>query len=115
MEKCMAMLIQHYNNEPLEVTEALRHLWGASSLDFCTMAVLVDDGVYLAKKNQKNPLHEEFKKIIASKSSELRIGIEKTSLEERNIKREDILSDIEIIDMDWLGKILSNAHLILVY
>ncbi|MBI2251223.1 MAG: DsrE family protein [Armatimonadetes bacterium] len=115
MRKCMAMLIQHYTNEPLEVTEALRHLWGASSLDFCTMAVLVDDGVYLAKKNQKNPLHDEFKKIIEAKSNDLRIGADEDSLKKRNINQEEILEGVEVINNLRLGEILSKAHWTMIF
>ena len=126
MSKDILILIRQGPYGGFQAAEGLRHANGAISLGFRPIVVLVDDGVYLAKTDQKPgdgewlALGETLEEIIArglyeKKDAPAEFYIEKESLEKRSIIEDDVIEDLEFIDHQKVSELLVANHCQLIF
>lgn len=109
----------------LSAAEGIRHFLGAAGCGTAATAVLVDDGVYLAKDGHHpadsgwTDLSAALRKTVdlAAPGSpvEIRIYAHRPSTQERGINRADLVAGVELIDNDQLADMLATAEGTLIF
>lgn len=97
--------------------EAVRHAGGASGADFKATLYLIDSGVYTAKKNQDDSgtgftgLSESLELL----SDEMEIYACKNSLNEYNLKEDDLVEGVRIDEGEILRQAIKNSQSIMIF
>ena len=101
----------------INAAEAVRHAGGASGFDYKSTLYLVDSGVLNAKKNQ-DPSDTGFTGIGESLellSDEMEVYACKNSLNEYDLKEDELIEGIKIDDGKALGQALKTAQAVMIY
>lgn len=107
----------------LAAAEGVRHLLGAAGCGMAASAVLVDDGVFLAKHGQDSAgsgwvsLSAALQKALdpAGAGSSPQIRVHRPSLEQRGITHLELVSGVGLIDDEELAAILAAAERLLIF
>lgn len=106
----------------IQAGEALRHISGAVVHKLKTTAVLLDDGVYLAKANQAGEntgwpsLADGLKELLeVSKGNPPKIFIHAESMKNRGLHMTDMIKGAEEITDDQLAQILSDTKTVMIF
>jgi len=109
----------------LAAAEGGRHLLGAAGCGMAATAVLVDDGVYLAKRGQDpagtgwTNLSEVLQKALdpgrAGASPQVRAYVHRASAQQRGINDVDLVGGMELIDDDQLAAMLVTVEGLLIF
>ena len=109
----------------LAAAEGVRHLLGAAGCGMAATAVLVDDGVYLAKHGQDpagtgwTNLSEVLQKALdptgAGSSPQVRAYVHRASAQQRGIDHLDLVGGMELIDDDQLAAMLATVEGLLIF
>ncbi len=96
--------------------EAFRTISGLAGMDVDTTCVLVEDGVYVALKDQ-NPETIDMQNLAKAyemlKDFNARVYILKESMEERGIKEDELIQHDGIIDRAKLRELILERHCII--
>lgn len=101
----------------INAAEAVRHAGGAGSADYKAVLYLIDSGVFTAKKNQDagstgfTGLAESLELL----SDEMDIYASKDSLQEYNLKEEDLVDGVRIDNGEALKQAIKNAQSIMIF
>jgi sulfur relay (sulfurtransferase) DsrF/TusC family protein len=126
MNKDILIVVRHGPYGGFQAAEGLRHANGALSLGFRPIVVLIDDGVYLAKADQKpggSPwlsLGDTLEEIVArglygNKDFPSEFYVEKESLLERDMKQDELVEDLELIDRQRVSELMTLNRLQLLF
>lgn len=108
----------------LSAAEGVRHLIGAVQAGMPACAVLVDDGVYLAKQGQ-NPGGTAWMSLSAAleqalgprtgSSPRTRLYVHRLSAETRGLGPSDLVAGVEMVDDAQLAAALASADALLIF
>ncbi len=107
----------------LQAGEGVRHLIGAVEARLDVSALLVDDGVFVAKHGQ-NPqesgwtsLSAALRQALAESAHEsdrrVAVYVHRPSMEQRGLDLDDLIPGVQIIDDDGLASIAGAAGLLI--
>ncbi len=102
----------------IQAAEAVRHVMGAVGEDIDVKLLLVDEGVYLAKKGQEagqteyTSLEEALKDIIDMGGEVL---IDKASLRDSGLDREDIIEGVEVVNSYDISQVLIDTDKTMIF
>jgi sulfur relay (sulfurtransferase) DsrF/TusC family protein len=109
----------------LAAAEGVRHLIGAAAAGLEVTAVLVDDGIYVAKHGQEPgdtgwtslsaALQQALGPDAGTASHRVPVYVHRPSAETRGVAHLDLTPDVELIDDDRLAEILADAGGVLVF
>lgn len=109
----------------LSAAEGIRHLIGAVEAGFATTAILVDDGIYVAKHGQATEpdgwanlsaaLQQALSKASNGPTPRLAVYIHKPSAEQRGVERLDLVPGIELIDDERMATVMGAAETLLTF
>ncbi len=108
----------------IEAAEGLRHLIAAARM-MAARAVLLDDGVYLAKRGQEpgdsgwinlsQTLENALADCGADPSCQLHVYVHEGSLKERNLDPAALVSGVELADDDQVATVIAEARRMLIF
>lgn len=108
----------------LAAAEGVRHLIGAVQTGMSACAVLVDDGVYLAKRGQ-DPGQTAWTSLSAvleqalgprtGASPRARLYVHRRSAETRGLDPSDLVAGVELVDDAQLAAALASADALLIF
>ena len=109
----------------LVAAEGVRHLIGAAQTGMAVCAVLVDDGVYLARQDQdpgdtgwtslSRALGQLLNTNTASPAPQARVYLHRPSVDTRDLDGRDLLPGTECIDDAQLAAVVTSADGVLVF
>lgn len=107
----------------LSAAEGVRHLIGAAQAGMSVCAVLVDDGVYLAKQGQDpagtawTSLSDSLGQSLGPRmtGSSARVYVHRPSAETRGLDHLDVIPGVESIGDAQLAALLASADALLVF
>ena len=105
-EKNVVILLRQPPHGTLYPVEGLR-MSVAVSADFDPITIAINDGVYTFLKDTDKTMysmHIEFLKNIG-----LDIYVDKTSLNERGLTKDDLVEDVEVIEHGEILKLIENS------
>lgn len=105
MSKKVTVILRKPPHGSLFSPEGLRVAVAVSASD--TTVVSLGDGVYTFLKNVDMALYQRHINFL--KDSDTRILVDKHSLEERGLKKEDLIEDVEVVEHNEVLKALSEA------
>lgn len=122
MNKLLCILVRRAPYGTIQAAEAFRHLTGALSSGLKVTAILMDDGIYMAKDNQEAEvfgwasLSGSLSSLLSKeKGLAVRIYVHDSSLKARGMKKEKLLEGIEFIDDKKLAELLSASHSVMLF
>lgn len=120
---CLVIRTAPYGH--LAAAEGVRHLIGAATAGMEVTAVLVDDGIYVAKHGQdpgdtgwtslSSALQQVLQPDARAASRRIPVYVHKPSAETRGVTRLDLTPGVELIDDDRLVEILAEAGGVLIF
>jgi len=112
----------------MNAAEALRHLNGAVANGLEAMAVLVGDGVYLAREGQRaegagwTSLSQALRQALTVKvhraegpETRAKVYIHRASLERRGLQETALVPEVELISDQELARMVGEAEAILIF
>lgn len=109
----------------LSAAEGIRHLIGAIEAGLETTAILVDDGIYLAKHGQapeqggwanlSAALQQTLSRAGNGPNSRLTVYVHKPSAEQRGVERLDLVEGVELIDDERMAAVMGAAETLLTF
>lgn len=109
----------------LAAAEGVRHLIGATDAGMSVCAVLVDDGVYVAKQDQdphdtgwtslSGALARTLGPRAVDSSAQPRVYLHRASAETRGLDALDLIPGVESIDDAHLADLLTSADALLIF
>ncbi len=109
----------------LAAAEGVRHLLGAGGCGISAAALLVDDGVYLAKHGQDSDgtgwislsgtLQKALDPAGAGVSPQVRVYVHRPSVHQRGLNDLDLIAGMELIDDHQLAALLATADGLLIF
>lgn len=109
----------------LSAAEGVRHLMGAAQAELSVHAVLIDDGVHLAKQGQdsgsagwtnlSDALGQALGSGATDSSARLRAYVHRPSAETRGLDHLDLISGVELIGDAQLAAVLASADALLIF
>jgi sulfur relay (sulfurtransferase) DsrF/TusC family protein len=109
----------------LAAAEGVRHLIGAAAAGMEVSAVLVDDGIYVAKHGQDSgdtgwtslstALQQAMAPATRTTSRRIPVYVHRPSAETRGVAHLDLTPGVELINDDRLAEILTDASGVLVF
>ncbi len=109
----------------LAAAEGVRHLIGAAQAGTAVDAVLVDDGVYLAKRGQDpggtgwislaGALGQALAARAAGSSAPAQVYVHRQSAETRGLDLLDLVAGVELVGDAQLATVLASAHALLIF
>jgi sulfur relay (sulfurtransferase) DsrF/TusC family protein len=122
MNDSLCILVRRAPYGTIHAAEAFRHLVGALSFGLKVTMILVDDGVYMAKENQKaetfgwTSLSKSLNAFLSSKSGKnIKVYIHNPSIKSRGIKNNQLIKGIELINDERLVKFLGTSHSLMLF
>lgn len=122
MNESLCILVRRSPYGTIHAAEAFRHLAGAFSSGLKVIAILVDDGIYMAKDNQEaevfgwTSLSESLSSLLSKeKGQAVRIYVHDSSLKARGIEKEKLIEGIEFVDAKKLAELLSASHTVMLF
>jgi sulfur relay (sulfurtransferase) DsrF/TusC family protein len=102
----------------INAAEALRHIMGGidAELDICL--ILLDGGVLLAKKGQDQSgsgFTNLEKTLQVCMNMETKVYADQSSIEEQNLKPEDIIDGIKILNDSEISEIVKTSERTLIF
>lgn len=120
MDKSMCILISRAPYGTVPAAEGVRHLSGALQSGLSAVAVLVDDGVWLARARQTpggsgfTSLSEALHAALNSAALPLpRVLVHQPSLAERGLSPADLLAGVEFVDDTGLAQVVATNQYLL--
>jgi sulfur relay (sulfurtransferase) DsrF/TusC family protein len=108
----IAMILRKPPYGDISAAEAVRHALGAMSGDIAASLILVDGGVQLARKGQDDT-GTGFTNLEATLKDCAEMGVEvfadSLSLIEQDLKKEDIVKGVKVIDESAIAALLKQA------
>ena len=108
----------------IQAAEGLRHLIAAARIMHAN-AVLLDDGVYLAKRGQEPAesgwvslsatLEQALVDCRADPSHQLHVYVHEGSLKDRNLDPTNMVSGVELADDDCVATVVAEARRMLIF
>ena len=108
----------------IQVAEGLRHLIAAAGI-MAAKAVLLDDGVYLARRGQdpgdsgwvslSRALEKALAECRADPSCQLHVYVHEGSLKDRNLNLTTLVSGVELADDEQVATVIAEARRMLVF
>ena len=114
----IAMVLRKPPYGDINAAEAVRHAIGAFNNEMKVSLILIDGGILLARKGQDNGntgftnLEGVLKAII---NMEVEVFAENLSLIEHNVKQEDMVDGVTIVDIDEISALLKKAAATLIF
>ncbi len=109
----------------LSAAEGVRHLIGAAQAGMSAYAILVDDGIYLAKHGQdpgdtgwtslSGALGQSLGSGTTGSSARAGVYMHRPSAETRGLDHIDIVPGVELIDDAQLAAVLASADALLIF
>lgn len=122
MNKSLCILVRRAPYGTIHAAEAFRHLAGALSSGLMVTMILVDDGIYMAKDNQKTrtfgwtSLSDSLSFFLnTGRGKDVKVYIHDSSLKTRGIEKEKLIEGIEPIDDKKLAKLLGASHSVMLF
>lgn len=122
MNESLCILVRRAPYGTIHAAEAFRHLAGALNFGLKVTAVLVDDGIYMAKNNQKTQtfgwtsLSESLTSFLnTAKGKDTKVFIHDSSLKVRGLEKEHLIEGIELMDDKKLAELLSTSHSVMLF
>ena len=121
----LCIVIRRVPYGTLAAAEGVRHLIGATDAGMSVCAVLVDDGVYLAKQDQ-DPDDTGWRSLWGARGQTLgpravdsaaqaRVYVHRESADTRGLDHLDLIPGVESIDDVQLAGVLTSADALLVF
>jgi tRNA 2-thiouridine synthesizing protein D len=114
----IAMVLRKPPYGDINAAEAVRHAIGAFNNEMKVSLILIDGGILLARKGQDNGntgftnLEGVLKAII---NMEVEVFAENLSLIEHNVKQEDMVDGVTIVDIDEISALLKKAAATMIF
>ncbi len=122
MNESLCILVRRAPYGTIHAAEAFRHLTGALNSGLKVTAILVDDGIYMAKNNQKTQtfgwtsLSESLTSFLNNvKGKDAKVYIHDSSLKVRGLEKEHLIEGIELMDDKKLAELLSMSHSVMLF
>jgi sulfur relay (sulfurtransferase) DsrF/TusC family protein len=122
MNESLCILVRRAPYGTIHAAEAFRHLVGALNSGLTVTTILVDDGIYMAKTNQKTQtfgwtsLSESLSSFLnTAKAKDTKVYVHDSSLKIRGIEKEDLIEGIELMDDKKLAELLSASHSVMLF
>lgn len=122
MNESLCILIRHAPYGTIHAAEAFRHIAGALSSGLKVNAILVDDGIYMAKDNQETDVFgwASLSKSLSSflnteKGQNVKVYMHDSSLQARGIEKEKLIKGVELIDDKTLAELLDASHSMMIF
>lgn len=122
MNESLCILVRRAPYGTIHTAEAFRHLVGAMNAGLKVATILVDDGIYMAKNNQKTQTFgwTSFSESLASflntaMGKDTKVYVHDSSLKARGMEKENLIEGIELIDDKKLAELLSASHSVMLF
>lgn len=122
MNESLCILIRRSPYGTIHAAEAFRHLAGALSSGMKVTAILVDDGIYMAKNSQEaevfgwTSLSDSLSSLLnKEKGQDIKVYVHDPSLRARGIEKERFIEKIEYIDDKKLAELLGASHSVMLF
>jgi tRNA 2-thiouridine synthesizing protein D len=122
-ELCIAIRSAPYGT--LSAAEGVRHLLGMTDAGLTAWAVLMDDGVYVAKRGQdprdsgwtnlSGALQQALGRRPAGPSGPVRVYVHGPSAQIRALDPSDLIPGVELVDDSQLATLLASSDALLVF
>ena len=109
-EKNIVIVLRHPPHGTLYPVEGLR-MTVALSGDMEPVTVIMDDGVFAFLKTTDRSMYQMHYDFI--KGIDLEVIVDKSSLEERGLTKEDLVDGLEIKEHGEVLKILTSSHTVI--
>lgn len=99
----------------INAAEAVRHALGAAD-DFKASLILIDGGIFLAKKGQDigNTGFTNLEESLGL-AEDVDIFVDRDSMLSRGLKKEELIDGVKIIGPDEIRNILTQSHSTLIF
>jgi len=118
MERKIAMILRKAPYGDINAAEAIRHAMGGAAEDLSISLILVDSGVFLAKRGQDSS-GTGYTNLEASLKDCIDMGVEvyadKASVRERGIEAADIIDGVRIVNGSEMAEILREAATTMIF
>ncbi|MFQ6031637.1 MAG: DsrE family protein [Candidatus Aminicenantales bacterium] len=122
MNETLCILVRRSPYGTVHAAEAFRHLAGALNSGLRITAILVDDGIYMARDNQQAEifgwasLSESLSSFLnTGRGKDVKVFIHDSSLKTRGIEKERLVKEVELIDDKKLAEILGASHSVMLF
>lgn len=128
MPKSLCVIIRRGPYGMIHAAEALRLVNGGVAYGITTAAILIDDGVYVAKDSQNTEqthwtsLSDTLKRTIQLSiesddgiENRAQIYVHEESMKEKGLDNKDLVEGVKVIDHSELAEIIANADAIAVF
>ena len=101
----------------INAAEAVRHAGGASGSEYKATLYLIDRGVFTAKKGQDtgNTGFTGLGESLELLSEEMEIYANRHSLEEYNLREDDLVEGVKIDDGEGLKRAIREAQAVMIF
>ncbi len=128
MPKSLCVIIRRSPYGMIHAAEALRLVNGGVVYDIPTVAILIDDGVYVAKDNQNtkqagwtslsDTLNRTLEVSIEPQErieNRVQIYVHEESMREKGLDNKDLVEGVKVIDDSELAEIIVNVDAVAVF
>lgn len=122
MIESLCILVRRSPYGTIHATESFRHLAGALNSGLKVIAILVDDGIYMAKDNQEaevfgwTSLSESLSSFLSKeKGQNIKVYVHDSSLRTRGMEKERFIEEIEFIDDKKLAEIIGASYSVMLF
>ncbi|HEY3366121.1 MAG TPA: DsrE family protein [Symbiobacteriaceae bacterium] len=119
MDRSICVLISQAPYGTVHAAEGVRHVNGALSQGFQAVAVLVDDGVWVARPGQQpgasgfTSLSDALTAALKASGPVPRVAVHRPSLEARGLTAADLIAGVELVDDAGLTQIITETQFLL--
>ena len=122
MNESLCILVRRAPYGTIHAAEAFRHLAGALNSGLKVTTILVDDGIYMAKNNQKThtsgftSLSEALSSFLSTnRGKSVKVYIHDSSIKARGMKKEYLNEGVELIDDKKIAELLVACDSLMVF